>query len=389
MGRELSIGVDRGLLHGIPSGIKDNIDVAGLPTTNGSVVGIAYPEVDAACVSRLRAAGAVVIGKTVMHEFAYGATGDRSAHGPSRNPHNLTLMTGGSSGGSAAAVASGMVPFTLGTDTGGSVRVPAAFCAVGGYKPAHGSIPTQGVRPLAQSLDHLGVLARSAAEAVTVGQMLTDGSAIPLHDLDHHVEIGWLDPAHLCQVDRDVLVESYAAASSVGNLHPIPPEQVHALLSAAAFHYSIISASEAYANLHATTVGASEHIDPGVLRRLQEGSGHPAWQYIEAQNARRRLRHHIDRLLDHYDILALPAVPFSPPPLDIARESSASSGGVLNRPALTTLTSPFNLTGHPAVVATTPKPRASTLAGVQLVSRFNRPNNLWSFAMKLASTGSA
>ncbi|MCC9184615.1 amidase [Mycolicibacterium mageritense] len=139
--RERAEGRDRGVLHGIPVSVKDLIDIAGQVTTSGSLAHPRRPETDAECVSRLRAAGAVIVGKNVLHEFAYGATGDRSAHGASRNPWDVNRISGGSSGGSAVATAAGMVPVAVGTDTAGSVRVPAALCGVTGFKPAHGDIP--------------------------------------------------------------------------------------------------------------------------------------------------------------------------------------------------------------------------------------------------------
>lgn len=162
---ELAAGQDLGPLHGIPVAIKDLIDVAGMPTGYGSKV---HPPrmatQDAALVARLRAAGAVIFGKTNLLEYAYGI-----AHpeiGQTNNPHDPSRTAGGSSGGSAAAVAAGIVPLAIGTDTGGSIRIPAAYCGIVGLKPTYGLVPLDGVFPLSWSLDHAGPLARSVEDAV-------------------------------------------------------------------------------------------------------------------------------------------------------------------------------------------------------------------------------
>ncbi len=156
----LAQGIDLGPLHGIPVAIKDNIDTFDHVTTYGSAHFAGFrPSRDALCVQRLREAGAVILGKTLTHEFAYGPTGDRSLQGAARNPWDATCITGGSSAGSAAAVASGMVPLALGTDTGGSIRIPAALCGAVGFKPSFASVPLDGVFPLSRSLDHVGPIA--------------------------------------------------------------------------------------------------------------------------------------------------------------------------------------------------------------------------------------
>jgi Asp-tRNA(Asn)/Glu-tRNA(Gln) amidotransferase A subunit family amidase len=157
---ELARGQWRGPLHGVAVAVKDLIDVAGVPTMCGSNVRreVAPASVDAPVVARLRAAGAVVVAKTHAHEFAFGSTGDVAAQGPARNPHDLTRITGGSSSGSAAVVAAGHVPLALGTDTGCSVRTPAALCGVVGFKPAYGRLSTDGVFPLSETCDHVGLL---------------------------------------------------------------------------------------------------------------------------------------------------------------------------------------------------------------------------------------
>src|SRR5579885_61825 len=160
--REVTKGKRRGVLHGIPVALKDNISTRGLRTTMGSLIfGDLGPTEDATVVRRLLRAGAIVLGKTNLHEFAYGITSENPHYGPVRNPWDLERMAGGSRGGSAAAVATGLGWASVGTDTGGSARIPAAFCGVVGLKPTYGRVSLAGVVPLSETLDHAGILASS------------------------------------------------------------------------------------------------------------------------------------------------------------------------------------------------------------------------------------
>ena len=145
--REIAAGRYRGPLHGIPVSVKDLIDVAGTPTTSGSAVPPSDPAVDAPIVTRLREAGAIIIGKTNLHEFAFGTTSDESAFGPVRHPRDETRSPGGSSGGAAVALVEGMCLGSVGTDTGGSIRIPSAACGIVGLKPAFGELPCDGIVP--------------------------------------------------------------------------------------------------------------------------------------------------------------------------------------------------------------------------------------------------
>jgi Asp-tRNA(Asn)/Glu-tRNA(Gln) amidotransferase A subunit family amidase len=172
-------GIDRGPLHGMPISIKDLIDIAGQPTTAASRVRAGHIAThDATVVERLREAGAVLIGKTNLHEFALGTTSEESAFGPVRNPHDVSRSAGGSSGGSAAAVATGMGDASIGSDTGGSIRIPAAACGVVGLKPSLGEVPVDGVVPLCATFDHVGPLTRSVVDAANVWAVLS-GRKIP------------------------------------------------------------------------------------------------------------------------------------------------------------------------------------------------------------------
>lgn len=350
MDAELADGLDRGLLHGIPVGVKDLIDVAGLSTSAGSsIYGGHVATEDAACAQRLVQAGAVIVGKTVLHEFAYGATGDRSTHGPSRNPHDPSRMSGGSSGGSAVAVAAGMVPLTLGTDTAGSVRVPASLCGVGGFKPAYDAIPTSGVHALAHSLDHVGVFAWSAEEAIRVGSLLSGDADIPHPVLTGDIRLGWIDPSSLGAVDPAVLRATRTSFESVASelnatvieLPSVIPDEIF-------HHFSTIQASEAYALHHENISRFADAIDQEVLQRLQWGEQRRAWQYLQSMTVRARLADRVAGLWSDVDVVAMPTTPFTAP--EIGQRSLEVAGRPVEvRAALLSLTSPWNLTGTPAV----------------------------------------
>src|SRR5688500_15479536 len=177
--REIASGQYRGPLHGIPVSVKDLIDVAGTPTTSGSAVPPRWPRRDAAVVQRLREAGAVLIGKTNLHEFAFGTTGDETAFGVVKNPFDPTRSAGGSSSGAAVALQEGMCFASLGTDTGGSIRIPAAACGVVGLKPTYGELSCDGITPLSATCDHVGPLTRTLQDARIVFDVLKGSASAP------------------------------------------------------------------------------------------------------------------------------------------------------------------------------------------------------------------
>src|SRR5207247_5944354 len=181
-------GHDRGPLHGVPISVKDLYDIRGTATTAASRVRDGHVAArDAATIAHLRQAGAVFVGKTNLHEFAFGTTNEDSAFGPARNPYDLSRSPGGSSGGSAASVAADMALATIGTDTGGSIRIPAAACGLVGLKPSFGEISTDGVVPLSTTMDHVGPLARTVTHAALVYHaLLGDPAAVPPAPLPVH-----------------------------------------------------------------------------------------------------------------------------------------------------------------------------------------------------------
>lgn len=338
-GKELADGTDRGPLHGIPIAVKDVIDVRGLPTKAGSrhYTGD-FARSDAGCVERLVQAGAIIIGKTTTHEFANGPTGDRSASGATCNPYDTDHMAGGSSSGSAAAVAAGIVPLALGTDTGGSARIPAACCGVVGLKPTHGAVSTTGMVPLAPSMDTVGLLARTAADCALLWTALAGTRTVPLPS-----GIGWIAPDSIfptqpsitCAVRRmvDHLVTGEADVPEANELREA---------------YGIIQGSEAYAQHAELISNAPELYDPEVLARLRAGGEIFGWEYIKALELRRSALQSVHHQLKRYGLLALPTIPLSPPQLD-SRIEDINGKSVETRKALLSLTSPWSVLGLPAI----------------------------------------
>ncbi|WP_017598937.1 amidase [Nocardiopsis lucentensis] len=373
--REIGHGVDRGPLHGIPVAVKDNIDVAGLLTEAGSAhLAGNRADRDAECVRRLRSAGAVVIGKTATHEFAYGPTGDRSVSGPVRNPHALDRMSGGSSGGSAAAVAAGIVPVALGTDTGGSVRIPAALCGVAGFKPAHGTVPVSGVIPLAESLEDVGVLAASAEDCRVAAGALAGASDVGGTGVRRRTRVLWLRGA------PSVPIEPGVARTVRRALDPVD-EVVEVDWPASAMlwdTFTAVQGAQAY-DVHAERVARDPHLfDPEVLERLRSAARVPGWRYVRALRERERAREETAALLRGYDALALPTVPVTAPRIDQRR---VSVGGTEARvgPMLLSLTSPWNVVGAPAL--SVPAGTVSGLpVGLQLVGAEGGEGLLFSLA---------
>lgn len=346
--REFTAGIDHGPLQGIPVAVKDLFDMAGLPTTCGSdsSFGTARAETDAEVIGDLRRSEAVIVGKTVLHEFAFGATGDRSAHGASRNPHDHLRVSGGSSGGSAVAVASRMVPLSLGTDTAGSVRVPAALCGIIGFKPAFDVLSAKGVHPLAPSLDHVGLFGSAVADTQVFYETLCSTTLTATGPLNR---IGWIDPDAIAPTDTAITTSvrnlinnagiSMAEATSTVSDHR--PGELFSIFTA-------LQAREAY-EVHRDHLDADEHlIDPGVVARLRLGQNVSGSAYADAQRARERFRTAVELALDEFGVLALPTTPITAP---LLHQTTTEIGGahVDTRAALLSLTSPWNLTGSPAV----------------------------------------
>ena len=344
----LAQGVDLGPLHGIPVAVKDNIDTCDYVTTYGSAHFDGFkPERDALCVQRLREAGAVIVGKTLTHEFAYGPTGDRSFQGAARNPWDARCITGGSSAGSAAAVASGMVPLALGTDTGGSIRIPAALCGVVGFKPTFAAVPLEGVFPLSSSLDHVGPIANCVEDARLLFEVLVGRACAPVHN-PRPLRVGWITSGSFGPVDAEVDRQVYQAAQQMfgealqdtAQLQPLAADMKDTLL--------VLQRAEAF-DVHAERMHeAPQLFDQEVRERLELSQEVRGWHYIRAQAGQARLKAAMADVFEHYDFLVSPCVPITATEID-ARQIRVGEQDIDVRAAVLSHTSAWNLTGLPAI----------------------------------------
>lgn len=351
--------VDRGPsgpLHGVPLSVKDVIDVAGFPTRCGSLAYLDRPLRDATGVARLRAAGAVFVGKATTHEFALGVTNPQS-----RNPHDPTRIPGGSSGGSAITVATGMALGSLGTDTRASIRVPAALSGVVGLKPTFGSIPTDGVVPLSWTMDHVAPMATTVPDAATLLQVLT-GDARTSSWLGARVD-GWrvgVAQSTLDGCDSEVagaFLDALATCRALGcRIVEIDSPTDNDLEEANAAGL-IVSRSEAGA-FHRSRHGELERYWPEVGEQIDESYRVLAVDYLDAQRLRVDLGHRLLELFDTIDIVAMPTVPVLAPPID----DFAQYLMVLSRNAI-----PWSFLGFPALSTPGGRSMSGLPIGVQFV----------------------
>jgi aspartyl-tRNA(Asn)/glutamyl-tRNA(Gln) amidotransferase subunit A len=366
--RELAAGRDRGPLHGIPVSLKDLIDQAGVATTAASRVPSARAATtDATVTARLKAAGAVLVGKTNLHEFAFGTTSEDSAYGAVRHPLDDARSPGGSSGGSAVAVATGMSLASIGTDTGGSVRIPAAACGLVGLKPVTGEVPCDGVVPLSRTLDHVGPLGRSVADVAAVFNVLTrtsrrQPSPVPASRL-RLGRLGGYAEARLEPSVREAYEIAVDRLRSAGGV--VVDRQLSRADDIAAVYLHIVL-PEAAAYHAATLERCPERYAPAVRLRLEMGRYVLAEDYLRALAGRDAIRAGVEAALADVDALILPALPIVAPV--IGAESVAIDG--VDEPVrgmMLRLTQPFNLSGHPALVLPAGRSPEGLPVGLQIV----------------------
>jgi len=337
----------RGPLHGVPVGVKDIFDVAGMPTTGGArAFAHTQPTADAAAVARIRAAGAIVLGKTVTTEFAYRDPV------PTRNPWNHGHTPGGSSAGSAAAVAARMAPLGLGSQTVGSVLRPAAYCGVVGFKGTHGLVPVGGVIPLAWSLDHVGVLTRSVADAALAMSVLAARDLEPLALSAPRVALA---PELLARATPEVaahveaVADAFARAGATVSKVDLPPS-FHELSAAG---LTVLEA-EAAAYHQRWFAGHADEYSPEMRSLVQAGLGLPATAYIAANRQRLAFRDDVMPLLSAHDALLGPTAP-APAPSGLGSTGDGS------------LCAPWSNAGVPAITLPSGLSSAGLPHAIQLV----------------------
>jgi aspartyl-tRNA(Asn)/glutamyl-tRNA(Gln) amidotransferase subunit A len=382
---EMAAGRCRGPLHGIPISLKDLIDQRGVPTTAGSRVRDGHvASSDAPVVARLREAGAVFVGKTNLHEFAFGTTSDDTAYGVVRNPHDQTRSPGGSSGGSAVAIVAGMSVASVGTDTGGSIRIPSAACGTVGVKPTWAELPADGVVPLSRSLDHVGPLARSVADARLLYLAMRGETAPSLHAEDGvrrvaGLRLGVLRGYFHDRLDADVrrgFAEAMAWLRQAG-ARTVDVTIPHA--SAISPVYLLASLPEAAAYHQSSVAGHPERYTANVRLRIEMGRYVLAEDYVRAQRGREVLRAEVDRALADVDALILPTLPIPAPPIGAATVDVEGTPEPV-RAMMLRLTQLFNLTGHPAISIPCEPTQAGLPCGVQMVGRRHGTDTLLAVA---------
>ena len=377
-------GEYRGPLHGIPIAVKDLFETQGVRTTGGAkILADRVPDADCAVVANLRRAGAVLLGKLNMHEFAFGVTSVNPHYGPVHNPWDTQRITGGSSGGSGAATAAGMCFASLGSDTGGSIRIPACLCGIVGLKPTYGLVSRRGVLPLSWSLDHVGPMARTVEDAALMLNAIAghDGEDpgsldAPVQDYTQAlserldgVRVGVLEGDYVLALDPEVEGAVAEALKVLEGLGAQVARDITIPLAeyASAANTTIISAEAA--TIHARYLDAQpEEYGDDVYQRLTLGRLIPATDYISAQQARRHIHRQVLEALKGIDVLALPMMPVPAPRID---EASVQLGGnaVDVRSALTRYTGLFNLSGLPAISVPCGFTAQGLPVGIQLVAR--------------------
>jgi aspartyl-tRNA(Asn)/glutamyl-tRNA(Gln) amidotransferase subunit A len=381
---EIIAGHWRGPLHGVPFAVKDLFDTAGAPATAGSKIWKDnIPIADAHVVEKLREAGAVLLGKLNMHEFAFGITSRNPHYGPTLNPWDLTRMCGGSSSGSAAALAAGFVPLALGTDTGGSIRIPSSLCGTVGLKPTYGLVSRRGVLPLAWSLDHVGPMARQV-EDIALGLQIIAG-----HDPDDFTSANRKAQDYITPLEGDMkgLVIGLPTAFFYENLRKDVKEaelksvkgmetlgasvreiEIPGIIEADLAAFTVLF-SEAATCLETHARNRPQDVSEEVMSGIRLGMTIPATRYIHALRIRTKLIDVLADVFSQVDLLVVPGTTVDAPPIE-SKEVSIGPDRMINiRSALTRFTRYFNLAGNPVLSVPCGFSNQRLPLGMQIIGR--------------------
>src|SRR5438270_8220953 len=384
--KEIQSGNWRGPLHGVPIALKDLIDTADVRTTAASgVFKDRVPAHDAEVVRRLKAAGAVLLGKLNLHEFAYGGSSTVSYFGPVHNPWDPAYCSGGSSGGSAAAVAARLCYAAIGTDTGGLIRQPASYCRIVGLKPTHGRVSTSGVAPLSWSLDHVGPMTRTVKDAILVLQVIAGYDAHDTSSIDAPVP----DYASAINGPTSSLRLGIPRAFFYEDLHPeiqaameaafavlkkltasevdLAPLASDATYSSWNDSYGAVFTAEAYAYYRQFIARTPEFYQAPTLKRLRTGEGVTAAQYIQSRRELDYVRRSIARVFDDVDLLITPTVRI--PPFTIADLQGDADARRAKELAMLHNTRPLNFPGLPTISVPCGFTRSGLPIGMQISAR--------------------
>jgi aspartyl-tRNA(Asn)/glutamyl-tRNA(Gln) amidotransferase subunit A len=381
--REILGGDYRGPLHGVPVGLKDLIYTEGVRTTMGSAFFKDYvPDHSATVVPKLEEAGAIMVGKTNTHEFAYGPTGDRSYFGPTRNPHDIRRIPGGSSAGSGAAVAANLLYGSLGSDTGGSIRIPAALCGVVGMKPTFGRVSKHGVFPLSWTLDHVGPLTRTVEDNALLLNTLTGYDPKDPYSANREREdfarylrrgvrgavIGVPSDFYFEHVENEVekwVREAIEVFRSLGvEMREISIPHLWETLKA----QRLTLAADAYAIHEERLKSEPERFDGEVRERLLDGERLKAYRYASAQQRKLGAKDEFSQALGEVDVLLTPTLPITATLID-QREVDIGGYEEPVRSAVTRLTGPTNHNGFPSLSVPCGVTTSGLPVGMQLIGR--------------------
>ncbi|SUV10161.1 glutamyl-tRNA(Gln) amidotransferase subunit A [Priestia megaterium] len=394
--KELVEGKVRSKLHGVPITLKDLIFTKGIRTTMGSKLYKDFiPDTNATIVEKLENAGAIIIGKVNTHEFAYGPTGDRSYFGSCLNPYDSSKITGGSSSGSAASVGAGLVNLSVGTDTGGSIRIPSSACGTVGMKPTFGLVSKKDVHALSYTQDHVGPITRTVKENalllnVLAGYDPNDPYSLNMEIQDYSSLIG-TDvkgmvigiPSFYLQSLEEEVHQMFSKCIKVCEYLGAKVTEVKIDDIEEISHAQSITIQFEASSIHAHTLRKHQKsIDSEVYERLKASQLVKAYEYVHAQSKKRELIYKYNQVFDHVDILLTPTLPIVPP--NIGQREVIINGKMESvRSALLRLTAPTNFTGNPSLSLPVNLSKGGLPMGLQLISRHGMEAKIYQFAYML------